>query len=266
MNRQKRRQLRELLVRALKDSPSGQEFLRILRGLPEQAKGGIVSGKYERQDFVDAISTDDMLDRIASDALASCSGAGISRETIDSEVEPGIRALLEEARSTQYGPKYGLAYGAVLAKLIPECLGRVVNQATVRVEARASGGWIDFVMPLRLAVLGEYPLWQAWRDDYAIRKIIVEAKSLRTRAGSDDVGQVIRYQETADLGRCAFLVSRNGFTSGAMGQLRKFARGRERLILPFAEEDLHDLSEASIAGDVCCMDYLNDRQLALASA
>lgn len=265
MKREKRRELQKWLEQVLKDRPEAQEFVRrLIRSLVEQGKQAIIDDKHETQDFSKAILSDSLLDRLTRDVLASRGRPHMSAQEIDAEVEPKIKKLIEEGVRMPLGTRYGRPYCTILTKLVPLCLGPIVNIGRIRTECAVTGGWVDFEMPLRLSMLRTYPLWQAWRQDFGIRRILVESKNLKGRAGPDEVGQVLRYQETADAGKLALLVSRNGFTPAAMSMMSRFARGRERLIIPFTQNELRDLAEASIAGREACMDYLNEQQLSLA--
>ena len=147
MSRARRREGRELLEQVLKGSPAEREFLRILRTLPEQAKCGILSGKFWTQYFVEAGLTDSRINRLLTDVLASRCELPVSTREISADIEHAIRRLIEETRRMPTGARHGRSYCAALAKLMPLCLGPIVAHGRVREECPVPGGWVDFEMP-----------------------------------------------------------------------------------------------------------------------
>lgn len=85
------------------------------------------------------------------------------------------------------------------------------------------------------------------RSTYNIRSIIFETKNLKSQAMPRDVAQILSCVVTANLGKFAILVSRNGFRKSAMEQLRAISATNEFLILPFEQKDVHSSSRYSWA-------------------
>lgn len=265
MGPQKRQEALNTLKAVLAARPQALfEFLgRHFNDLPEKAKKKIGGGFYEAPEFLDAVfSSPEILQRIFSrDPVDPSAEAEWPSEKIGATVEPKIAELLAQVNAVPVGGKHGRPYAAVIARLLPACLGPAVMKGRVLKESRVAGGWIDVDVPLRLSAATG--LWLVYCLLYSIRKIIVEVKNSGDPAGSSAVGQVLRYMETGTSGRFGLLVSRSGFARGAQKCLAELAKRNEKLILPFSHLDLESLATASARGPIACMDFLNARQLDL---
>lgn len=158
----------------------------------------------------------------------------------------------------------GHEYRDVVANILTDSLDGVVDAALSRKEFSAGGGRADIDLPMRLEALHAFPLWDHWTRRYEIRSIIVETKNEVKQATAEDIGQLERYLNRANLGRFGIFVARSGFAQSATTELSAIARKGERLILPLSHSDLHGFAQA--ANDDNAMEYLRRRETLLLQA
>lgn len=121
-------------------------------------------------------------------------------------------------------------------------LGDLVDHAPQDRERRVRKRRLDHALPLRLENLGGRSTWGIWQREYRVDSIIVEVKNYKETVGCAAVDQLLGYLASCRRGRLGMLVSRHGFSTGAMDHMACLAGAGTCLILPLTVKSLRDWS------------------------
>lgn len=172
-----------------------------------------------------------------------------------------LDAILIDLQSCPVGD--GNRYRDVTADFLACWLREVIDEPLMQEEFASHGGRADFELPLRLEVLGDYPLWWFWATRYNVTSLVVEVKNEKSKTSCGAVQQADSYLNRGGRGTLGFLISRAGFTSNALDQLADIAVGGENLIVPFMHDDFRQMARARRAGPAAVMEYVRRKQVLL---
>lgn len=158
-------------------------------------------------------------------------------------IEVTVNRVLVALKTAQDCPVgEGNAYRDAITELIALNLGNVVDHELIGIESRVPGGRVDAALPLCVENLGQRPLWQYWCREYRVDSIVIEAKNWQKEVGPEAFDQTLRYVTLGKWGRLGMLVSRYGFSQGAIEVLAALVTTRKSLILPLTEAHLEHWS------------------------
>lgn len=157
----------------------------------------------------------------------------------------------------------GLLYEHFVVDAIGKILAGLVDTKCVLLHGACQGGEYDMEFSFCTENLHKFPFWNPWYYEYVIRAILIETKNKKEKVGPDASRQIKGYIDGNKTGRFGMLVSRNGFTPGAMKELNFYAKHENCLILPIEHRHLKILLRLSMRGAYHVYKYLRRRETQL---